>query len=83
MNEFSNSPITVTIKVGDSVRWRNKGEQPHNVVSGSDPVSDGQWTSPDVDPGESWKRKFTEPGTFSYFCSLHPNLMPGTVVVEP
>ena len=67
MNEFENSPQTLTISVGDSVRWKNKGAQAHNVVSGTDPSPDGTWTSPDVAPDSSWKRRFDTPGTLWLF----------------
>jgi len=83
MGEYFNDPATVTVKPGDTVRWVNVGTIAHNAVSGNDPSPDGAWSSPEVDPGGAWTRTFDSPGTYPYFCSLHPTLMPGTVVVAP
>jgi plastocyanin len=83
MTEFANAPQTVTIAPGDQVRWVNNGAMDHNARSGTDPVEDGAWGSPDVAPGSSWSMTFTTSGTYDYFCSLHPLLMSGTVIVAP
>ena len=72
-------PRTVTIRVGDTVRWTNV-DGLHNVVA-----DDGTWTSgpPAVAPW-TFSRTFTTAGTFGYYCNLHgsPGVgMFGTVVV--
>ncbi|HHC07621.1 MAG TPA: hypothetical protein ENK55_02750, partial [Actinobacteria bacterium] len=82
MSEYAMAPTTVTIPAGGTVRWVNGGSQPHDATSGVDPTPDGAWASPQLAPGESWSRTFDAPGTYPYFCTLHPTLMPGTVVVE-
>ena len=82
MTEYANNPMTITIAAGDRVRFVNDGEIDHNARSGSDPVEDGTWGSPDIAPGESWSITFEQPGNYDYFCSLHPTLMPGSVTVE-
>lgn len=76
------NPGMLVIKASDRVKWTNVGILEHNVASGVDPTPDGAWASPAIAPGESWLRTFDTPGTYSYFCTLHPNLMPGTIVVE-
>jgi len=81
--DYENTPATVTISAGDQVRWVNDAGLNHNIRSGTDPVADGAWGSPDLAAGASWSRTFDTPGTYQYFCSLHPTLMPGTVVVNP
>ena len=72
-------PRTVTIRVGDTVRWTNTDGM-HNVVA-----DDNTWTSgpPTVAPW-TFSRTFTTAGTFGYNCNLHgsPGFgMFGTVVV--
>lgn len=83
MTEYANAPLTITVAAGGIVRWVNDGALDHNVRSGSDPVEDGSWGSFGVEPGSSWSITFDTPGNYNYFCSLHPTLMPGTVVVNP
>jgi plastocyanin len=67
-------PATVTIAAGRSVRWLNTGTQVHNSVGAA-------WTSPNLNPGQSFERTFGQAGTFRYDCTLHPG-MTGTVVVQ-
>jgi plastocyanin len=75
MHDFSFSPGTVSIGVGDSVTWVNNGpDEPHTATG------DGFDTGT-VEVGESGSATFSEPGTFSYLCSIHPTLMKGTVRV--
>ena len=72
-------PRTVTIRVGDTVRWTNV-DGLHNVVA-----DDDSWTSgsPTNAPW-TFTRTFTAPGTVGYNCNLHgtPGFgMFGTVIV--
>jgi plastocyanin len=72
-------PRTVTIRVGDTVRWTNV-DGFHNVAA-----DDDSWTSgPPTTAPWTYSRTFTTAGTFGYFCSLHGSpgfAMFGTVVV--
>ncbi len=85
---FSIIPSTITISVGDTVRWTNTGGSAHTSTSGSGgtfPGSpDGIWKSGTLGLGAVYSRTFTSVGTFTYFCVFHPILM-GTavVVVQP
>ena len=69
-------PETVTVVAGTTVTWTNKDEIPHTVASTdkSFPASAG------LDTGDSYSYTFTKPGTYNYYCTLHP-FMKGTVVV--
>ena len=73
MRDFSFSPATITVDVGDSVTWVNAGEEPHNAV-GDD------FSTSLLDAGESGSKSFSSAGTFSYICTVHPQ-MKGTVKV--
>ena len=70
-------PATVTVPVGTTVTWTNKDEIPHTVASSdkSFPGSSG------LDTGDSYSYTFTKPGSYAYFCTLHP-FMTGKVVVQ-
>ena len=73
MKDFSFSPASVTVDVGDSVTWANRGREPHTATG------DGFDTGT-LDAGESGSAKFSRAGSFAYVCSIHPN-MRGTVRV--
>ncbi len=77
IDNFSFSPGTITIAVGTTVRWTNRDDIPHTVVS------DDQRTfaSKTLDTDDQFSYTFTKAGTFGYFCSIHPK-MTGKVVVE-
>ncbi len=69
-------PDTLTVKQGGSVRWTNQGAILHSVVSDS-----GLWQSPLLAPTSWFDVRFDSLGTFTYHCSLHPE-MTGTVRVQ-
>jgi len=75
IKDFHFSPETLTVKSGEKVTWINRDEEPHTVVS----VEKQFKKSSDTD------QEFTitagAPGTYTYFCSVHPK-MTGTIVVE-
>ena len=73
--DFGFGPEETTIETGDTVTWENTGDTIH-TVKGQGFFSDG------MNPGDSYKHKFTEPGTYEYLCTLHPDQMLGTVVVK-
>lgn len=75
---FAFSPAELTISVGDTVTWTNHDSAPHNVV-----VTDGpeKFTSPTLEQGDTYSYTFTKAGTYSYYCSIHPD-MQATVTVE-
>jgi plastocyanin len=76
IDNFSFGPQTVTVPVGATVTWTNQDDIPHTVVS-----TDGVFKSKVRDTDERFSYTFTKPGTYSYFCSVHPK-MTGQVVVK-
>ena len=75
---FAFGPDAITVKRGTTVTWTNKDDEPHTVVSAADTAV---WKSPALDTDDHFSFTFTDPGTYKYFCSIHPR-MQGTVVVE-
>ena len=73
--DFSFSPSSVTIHTGDAITWRNTGQAPHNATA-----NDGSFKTPDLNNGQSASHTFNSAGTFSYICTIHPN-MKGTIRV--
>ena len=76
IQNFMFSPETITITAGSAVTWVNKDEEPHTVVSDT-----GLFRSGGVDTNETFVYTFDKPGSYPYFCSLHPK-MTGKVVVQ-
>jgi plastocyanin len=75
MVDFSFSPASVTVAVGDTVTWHNTGQAPHTATA-----NDGSFDTGTIQPGGSGSQTFNSAGTFSYICTIHPN-MHGTVRV--
>ena len=78
IDNFSFGPTTLTVAPGTTVIWTNNDDDPHTVVSASDPKL---MKSPALDTGETFSYIFDKPGTYKYFCTVHPR-MQGTVVVR-
>ena len=76
IDNFSFGPQTLTVPVGTTVTWTNRDDIPHTVVA-----NDKSFRSKTLDTDDSYTFTFTTPGSFAYFCSLHPH-MTGTIVVE-
>ncbi len=72
---FAFQPNTITVPVGTTVRWTNQDSVSHTTTS-----NDRVWDSGTLRQGQSFSFTFTKPGTFPYFCAIHPG-MTGTVVV--
>ena len=79
-------PATITVQAGDTVTWtvtKAIGE-PHSVTSGSPGADQGKQFDSGIglkDNGLTFRFTFQQPGTYSYFCQVHPTLMTGQVVV--
>ena len=78
INNFFFTPKELTVAVGTTVTWTNKDEEPHTVVNAASPPA---FKSAALDGGDSFTFTFDKPGTYKYFCSIHP-FMIGTVVVK-
>jgi len=75
IGNFTFGPQEVKVKAGTTVTWTNEDDIPHTVVSPNG------FRSKVMDTDGTYSFKFTTPGTYKYFCSLHPH-MTGTIVVE-
>ena len=64
--DFSFSPKSVTVGVGDTVTWRNTGDEVHTATA-----KDGSFDTGNLDSGQSGSHTFSKAGTFSYFCKPH------------
>ena len=77
IKDFAFNPQTLTVKSGEKVTWVNRDDEPHTVVS----VEKQFKKSTALDTDQEFTITAGAPGTYTYFCSVHPK-MTGTIVVE-
>jgi plastocyanin len=73
---FSFTPKTLTVAPGQTVTFVNDDTEPHTATA-----VDKTFDSGGLDLHDSWKHAFSKPGTYAYYCEMHP-YMKGTIVVE-
>jgi plastocyanin len=76
IDNFAFAPQRIVVQAGTTVTWINADDAPHTVASSTKVFKSGA-----LDTTDKFSFTFTTPGTYEYFCSLHPH-MTGTVVVE-
>jgi plastocyanin len=77
IKDFAFNPQTLTVKSGEKITWINRDDEPHTVVS----VEKQFKKSTALDTDQEFSITAGSPGTYTYFCSVHPK-MTGTIVVE-
>ena len=77
IKDFAFNPQKITVKSGEKITWINRDEEPHTVVS----VGKKFQRSSGLDTDQEFSIIAGAPGTYEYFCSVHPK-MTGTIVVE-
>ena len=73
--DFAYDPDPVTIEEGGKVIWQNMDSAPHTATA-----DDGSFNTGDLGEGKLKSESFKQPGTYTYFCEIHPD-MKGTVEV--
>ena len=76
IDNFKFNPATLTVKAGTKVVWINKDDVPHLIVN----IQNKFKQSPILDTDQRFSTTLTKPGTYDYFCSLHP-MMKGKIIV--
>lgn len=76
------SPARLSIRVGDAVEYVNEDEVPHTMTASDVPPGAEKFDSGPVNPGNSYRIIFRVPGTYRYFCMLHPH-KGGVIEVSP
>jgi plastocyanin len=77
IDNFTFTPASLTVKAGTTVTWTNKDDIPHGIAASDNAFK----KSKALDTDDSFSYTFTTPGTFQYFCYIHPHMV-GTIVVE-
>jgi plastocyanin len=78
IDNFAYSPREITVAVGTRVSWVNHDDSPHTVTSTAKPKA---FDSGAMDTDAAFAFVFAAPGTYEYFCAVHPR-MTGKVIVK-
>jgi len=79
IGNFTFGPAALTVPTGTTVTWINADDTPHTVVAGETHA----FRSKALDTDERFSFTFNRPGTYAYFCSLHPHMIGKIVVKAP
>jgi plastocyanin len=77
IDNFTFTPQTLTVKAGTTVTWTNKDDIPHGIAWTNNAFTRSQA----LDTDDKYTLTFSKPGTYQYFCYLHPHMV-GTLVVQ-
>ncbi len=77
VKDFAFRPASLTVTAGQRVTFQNDDDEAHTVTA-----TDKSFDSAGLDSGQSWTHTFDKPGTYTYFCALHP-YMKGKIIVLP
>ncbi|HEY0501131.1 MAG TPA: cupredoxin family copper-binding protein [Kutzneria sp.] len=86
MAGYAFAPASLTVHVGDTITWTNRDQAPHDVTTTAGPA---MVHSPTLATGQSWTFTFSQPGTYAYICSIHPdmkaqiNVLPAATTAPP
>lgn len=77
IHDFAFSPKELTVPVGARIVWTNRDDEPHTVVSAAGAFKPSQA----LDTDDSFSAVLDKPGTYAYFCGIHP-MMVGKITVR-
>ena len=77
IKDFHFNPQVITVRSGEKITWTNRDEEPHTIVS----VEKQFKKSSALDTDQEFTITAGAPGTYTYYCSVHPK-MTGTIVVK-
>ena len=66
------------VRKGSFLTWQFNGKELHNVTLANGPLGIG---TDNLDGGRTFTEKFNRPGTYRFFCALHPVQMQERVIV--
>ena len=76
IQNFAFEPATLTVKVGTKVTWVNRDDEPHTATA-----TDKRFNSKTLENGDRFSTEFDTPGTYKYYCALHPRMV-GQIIVK-
>jgi plastocyanin len=78
IKNFHFSPMAIVISAGTTVTWKNLDSEQRSIISG-----ELLFHSVNLNQNDVFTYKFDTPGTYKFWCSLHPVTMgTGTIIVR-
>jgi plastocyanin len=78
-DRFFGAP-NLRVRQGSWITWQFNGSELHNLTLANGPLGIG---TDNLDGGRAFTQKFNRPGTYRFFCALHPVQMQERVIVTP
>lgn len=75
IQDFAFAPASVTVPAGTTITWTN-----HDVVHHTVTFRNGMADSGELGQGETFRFAFATPGSFDYYCRIHPDMTAAVVV---
>jgi plastocyanin len=75
IDNFSFIPQEITVAAGTKITWTNQDDIPHTVTSTSE-----AFKSKALDTDDKYSFTFDKPGTYEYYCSIHPKMTAKVIV---
>jgi len=87
LNLIAFKPTDVQLAAGGTVTWRQDDVATHTVTSGrveqtggtATAKPDGQFDSGSLTTGQTFQFSYAEPGTYPFYCAIHPATMTGVI----
>ena len=76
IDNFSFGPNTLTVPAGTTITWTNHDDVPHVVTSDDNTM----FKSKPLDTDDHFSFTFPKPGTYNYYCAIHPKMTAKIVV---
>lgn len=78
IDNFTFGPKILTVKAGTTVTWINRDDIPHTILDKNRKV----FRSKVLDTEGTFSFTFMQPGTYDYFCGLHPHMTARVIVTS-
>jgi plastocyanin len=77
IDNFNFTPKALSVAIGATVTWVNHDDVPHTATSDDQPAA---FDSRALDTDDRYSFTFTKPGTYRYYCKVHPHMTAMVVV---
>lgn len=77
MQHSAYQPANIQVRIGTTVTWTNQDNVPHSIT-----FKNGMKDSGLLYQGQSFSYTFNTPGTYQYYCSVHPYMVATVTVIS-